>query len=256
MAIDKLKNNKFFKALIVTKNVICWTLLVVLVLTVVVFLITRVSGSVPSFFGYSIYRVSSGSMEPELMVGDIILDKEIDNPQELEVGDIITFEGSGSLSGILITHQIIKAPYTDENGNIMLQTKGIANELPDEEISYDKVRAVMVCEIPILDIVYNVFLSAWGLIIFIILLVLIFIDEVVVIVRILTGNDISADDAENINEIIERLEKERLEKLNSDTAVKEISESVVTDSISGNCIENQTIDDTTDENSGSDESDN
>lgn len=211
--IHSVKREKVFKILNIIKNVICWTLIICLVSVVLVFLVSRVNGSVPSVFGYSIYRVSSGSMEPELMVGDVILDKEVTDPQELKVGDIVTYKGSGSLSGMLITHKIIKAPYTNENGVVMLQTKGIANEVPDKEISADSVKAVMVCEIPVLDVVYNVFLSPWGLLIFIVLLVLIFIDEIITIVRILTNNDKTEKDAEDINEIIDRLQSEKYNKI-------------------------------------------
>lgn len=210
--VDKLKQNKAFKAAVVVKNVICWAVLIVLVLTVLIFLITRINGSVPSVFGYSVFRVSSGSMEPELTVGDVILDRAVTDPEELSAGDVITFEGTGKLDGLLVTHKIIKAPYTDENGNIMLQTKGVANDYPDDPISFNSVTAVMVCKVPTLDVIYNVFLSAWGLIIFIVLLVLIFIDELVVIIRILTGNEKTAGDADDINEIIERLEKEKAQK--------------------------------------------
>jgi predicted PurR-regulated permease PerM len=97
----------------------------------------------------------------------------------------------------------------------MLQTQGVANEVADEPISGDTVRAIMVCKIPYIDAIYNIFLSAWGLLIFILLLILIFIDEIINIVKILTGNDTSAEDTEDINTIIERLQKENQQSLNS-----------------------------------------
>lgn len=66
----------------------------------------------------------------------------------------------------------------------------------------------MVCKIPVLDTIYNIFFSRWGLLILIVLLLFIFIDEIIVIVRILLGHDKTTDDAEDINKIIERLQKE------------------------------------------------
>ena len=205
-----MKKNKVFRIIKLIKNIICWTLIAVLVFTLVVFFMSRINGSTPSVFGYSIFRVSSGSMEPELMVGDIILDKTVDNPEDLKVGDVITFKSS-DYGDMLVTHKIIKAPY-EENGKLMLQTKGIANEVEDKPISVDNVKGIMICKVDYLDTVYNVFLSPWGLLILIALIVIIFFDEIITIVKILTNNDKSVKDADDINEIIDRLQAEKLKE--------------------------------------------
>lgn len=205
-----MKKNKVFRIIKLIKNIICWTLIAVLVFTLVVFFMSRINGSTPSVFGYSIFRVSSGSMEPELMVGDIILDKTVDNPEDLKVGDVITFKSS-DYGDLLVTHKVIKAPY-EENGKLMLQTKGIANEVEDKPISVDNVKGIMICKVDYLDTVYNVFLSPWGLLILIALIVIIFFDEIITIVKILTNNDKSVKDADDINEIIDRLQAEKLKE--------------------------------------------
>lgn len=205
-----MKKIKVFRIIKLIKNIICWTLIAVLVFTLVVFFMSRINGSTPSVFGYSIFRVSSGSMEPELMVGDIILDKTVDNPEDLKVGDVITFKSS-DYGDLLVTHKVIKAPY-EENGKLMLQTKGIANEVEDKPISVDNVKGIMICKVDYLDTVYNVFLSPWGLLILIALIVIIFFDEIITIVKILTNNDKSVKDADNINEIIDRLHAEKLKE--------------------------------------------
>ena len=210
--LEKLKRNKAVRILLAIKNIICWTLIVCLAFLIVMMIYSRIKGEVPSVFGYSILRVSTGSMEPELMVGDVILDKDVDDVQSIKVDDVITYRGSGELSGMLITHKVVKAPYLAEDGTYYLQTKGIANEIADKEISADKVVSVMVCKIPQLDALYNFFLSPWGLVVFIVLIVLIFFDELVAFVRALTGNTKSAKDATDINEIIERLSAENKNK--------------------------------------------
>ena len=87
-----MKKKKVFRVINLIKNIICWTLVVILVFTLVISFTSRINGSTPSVFGYSIFRVSSGSMEPELMVGDIILDKEVENPEDLKVGDDTIYE--------------------------------------------------------------------------------------------------------------------------------------------------------------------
>lgn len=205
-----MKKNKVFRIIKLIKNIICWTLIVILVFTLVLFFTSRINGSTPSVFGYSIYRVSSGSMEPELKVGDIILDKVVENPEDLKVGDVITFK-SDDYGDLLVTHKVIKAPYED-NGKLMLQTKGVANELEDKPISTDKVKGIMICKVDYLDTVYNVFLSPWGLLILIALIIIIFFDEIITIVKILTNNDKSVKDADDINEIIDRLQAEKLKE--------------------------------------------
>lgn len=205
--VEKIKNLKVFRIARLIKNIICWVLIIVLAFTLIVFLTTRIQGNTPSVFGYSIYRISSGSMEPELMVGDIILDKVIDDETEISVGDVITFEGGSQFDGKLVTHKVIKAPYTDENGNTMLQTHGIANELDDTPISIDQVRAKMICKVPFIDTLYNLFLTPSGLIILILLIILVFIDEIINIVKILSGRNETR--LEDIGEIIDRIQSEK-----------------------------------------------
>lgn len=205
--IDKIKNSTAFRATRLVKNIICWILILILAITMVIFLTTRIQGNTPTVFGYTIFRISTGSMEPELMVGDIILDKVVDDETEIAVGDVITFEGGSQFDGKLVTHKVIKAPYTDENGNTMLQTHGIANELDDTPISIDQVRAKMICKIPYIDTLYNLFLSPCGLLIMILLIILVFIDEIINIVKILSGRNETR--LEDIGEIIDRIQSEK-----------------------------------------------
>lgn len=210
------------KALKIGKKVLngfCWMFVALLVVTMIISLTSKVNGGTPSFFGYSIYRVSSPSMEPELKVGDVILSKEIENPLTIKIDDVITFEGEYELAGLLVTHKVIKAPYTD-NGVTKVQTQGVANEMPDTPFSIENVRGMMICKIPVLDVFYNLFFSPWGLIIIIGLLIFIFIDEIITIVRILSGHERTADDGEDINEIIERLQNEK----NKDDSVENTAE--------------------------------
>lgn len=111
------------------------------------------------------------------MIGDVILGKSVDNPTALKVGDIITYRGSGQTEGLLVTHKVVVAPYKTADGTYKLQTKGIANDTPDPEISTEDVLYIMVCKLGFIDTLYNLFFSPWGLLIFIAALLLIFIDE-------------------------------------------------------------------------------
>lgn len=204
--LKKIKNSKPFVIARIIKNIICWILILIFAATMIIFLTTRIQGNTPTVFGYTIFRVTTGSMEPELMIGDIILDKVVDEETEISVGDVITFEGGSQFDGMLVTHKVIKAPYTDSNGEVMLQTHGVANEIDDTPIRFSQVRAKMICKIPLIDTLYNLFLTPSGLLILILLIILVFIDEIINIVKVLSGKDDTR--IQDINEIIDRIQSE------------------------------------------------
>lgn len=79
-----------------------------------------------SLFGFRIYRVISGSMQPALQIGDVIIVKKLNNYYER---DIITY--SNGLT--TITHRII-AINNDE-----VITKGDANEVDDKPINKEQI---------------------------------------------------------------------------------------------------------------------
>lgn len=196
-------------------NAICWLIIIALAIAMITFLVSRINGGTPSLFGYTFHRISSGSMEPELKVEDVIVDKEISDISEVKQGDIITFQGGAQFDNHLVTHRVIKAPY-NENGTTMLQTKGDANEIADSPIRADTVKSIYVTKINFLAKLYSFFLSQWGLITFIAVLLIIFFDEIINIVRILTGHH-DDEETENISEIIERIQKEDADKKAKDT---------------------------------------
>lgn len=191
-------------------DILSWILIAVLVLTVIFTVVSRINNSTPSLFGYSIYRVSSGSMSPELEVGDVILGKAVDDPMEITVGDIVTYEGRGELSGKLITHKVIVAPH-EEEGIIKLQTKGVANEIPDSPINVDRVVSVVITKVEFLTAFYDFFFSPWGLLTAIALIILVFIDELIIMAKTIAGFD-KTQKPKSIDEIIDRMQNENAEK--------------------------------------------
>ena len=206
----RVKVKKTLNVLRVIKNVVCWTLIIILSFAVITFLLTRFTGGTPSLFGYTLQRVSSGSMVPELEVGDVILSRNLREGDALNEGDIITFDGSDQFGEKNVTHRIIVAPY-EANGVVMLQTKGDANYIADNPIAFSRVQSLMLKKLDFLRTIYDLFLSPWGLIIFIALLLLVFFDELMNIIKIATGN-YRDEDEESISEIIERIQREDREK--------------------------------------------
>lgn len=96
--------------------------------------------TVPRFFGYEIYQVLSGSMEPEIPVGSAVYVKAV-SPGEIEEGDIVAFLAGESI----ITHRVVKN-YKVEG---KFETKGDANEEADmNRVPYEAVRGKVAFHIP------------------------------------------------------------------------------------------------------------
>ena len=74
--------------------------------------------------------VLSGSMGPEINPGDIVVSKYT-NPEEIKINDVITFALVDNPKKC-VTHRVINI--TNENGSMGFQTKGDANEDPDQRI--------------------------------------------------------------------------------------------------------------------------
>lgn len=90
------------------------------------------AGEVPRVMGFSLLRVLTDSMEPEIPAQSMLLVKEVD-PQTLEIGDVITFFSSApTLSGVLNTHRIVRIE--TPHSNLQFVTKGDANESEDPQL--------------------------------------------------------------------------------------------------------------------------
>lgn len=88
-------------------------------------------------FGYKGYTVVSGSMEPEIAVGDFII-VEMDPYKDVETEDVVTFEYNTEI----VTHRVVDR--TEEG----LVTKGDANNIQDQgfvtEDSYIGIKEMVV----------------------------------------------------------------------------------------------------------------
>lgn len=182
------------------KKIISALLLITTFALVIILVFTRIQGKTPQIFGYQILRISSGSMSPELEVGDIILSKRVKDVTSLEVGDVITYNGEfGSYAGKSITHKVITEPY-EVNGTIYLQTKGVANNYIDPEISESQVVGKMICVIPFLGAVYGFFMTKWGLAVVLVCLGLLFINEIISLIGISKSSQIESSDSKESSE--------------------------------------------------------
>ena len=163
------------------KKVVGWILTALLVLALIfaVILVVQVKSSkMPFIFGYATFYVVSGSMEPTIHVGEVILIERVNSPDELKKGDIITFHGKGgSLEGKIVTHRIVSDGVVDGK----ITTCGDANYgIADEPITYDGVIGRYVRTSAALTTAYAVFTSKYGFlfIVFIPLIILLIVQIV------------------------------------------------------------------------------
>lgn len=87
--------------------------------------------------------VTSGSMEPAILVGSVTIFRKV-NPEDVKVGDVIVFEAGESRTAHRVIEKVV------ENGSFYFRTKGDANEDPDQYI----VRPEDVCGALMLTIPY------------------------------------------------------------------------------------------------------
>lgn len=189
------------------KNVVFAVVFVLLGIVMVLTVTTRANGGTPSIFGYSIYRVATPSMTPALEVGDVILVKDCD-PLELKKGDIITYQGTeGNFKDKKITHRVVEEPYKIGD-DYYLKAKGDSNDFADPEINVSQVVGIYQQKLSVLTWVYDFFLTPWGLLIIIALIITAFFGEIVNLFRAFTGDLPEDENKESIEDIIERIKSQ------------------------------------------------
>jgi len=165
------------KAFTITKRILSTIFTLVLIAILALVMMQKLTGEIPGLFGYHLMYVLTGSMEPELMIGDAIIVKEIDAKQ-LQLDDIICYYGThGEMKGKLITHKVVKAPY-EEGGTVMLQTQGVANNTADEPIEAEQVVGKMVLKLSVVGKLYQFFCTVPGLIVVLVPIILMMAAEV------------------------------------------------------------------------------
>ena len=88
----------------------------------------------------SIYTIVSPSMTPTIKVYDVVINVREDKPENIKVGDIITYVSKASTSeGMTITHRVVEVIRLPD-GNYEYKTQGDNNSEPDSlYVEYDQV---------------------------------------------------------------------------------------------------------------------
>jgi signal peptidase len=117
-----------------------------------------------NLLGYENYVIYSGSMEPTLKVGSLLLTRPVD-VDDLRVGDVITYRSPGNHT--TLTHRIVGM--RQENGEWVFETKGDASLTPDpREIILRGRVSKMAFDIPYLGYVVDFARSTQGVVLFLV----------------------------------------------------------------------------------------
>lgn len=119
---DKIK--KILKIIVNILTFIIFAILIIVIIAKVKMMVTN--NDYFDVFGYSVFEVTTGSMEPTIKQNDIIVVK---TQSDYKIDDIITYKNNNAY----VTHRIIS-----ENGTIYV-TKGDANNTSDEAITKDTI---------------------------------------------------------------------------------------------------------------------
>jgi len=122
--------------------IVCLLLTPILVMNLTIVIKSYINpNKVPDFFGIKPFVVISGSMEPAINGGDLVVTKTVD-PYKLKANDVISFKDGNTV----ITHRIIGL--TEIDGEPAFITKGDANNANDEnQVIYSQVEGIWLFKI-------------------------------------------------------------------------------------------------------------
>lgn len=198
-------------------NVFSWTILVIVII-LACFLAyytinSRLHGKDFKPF-ISLYKIVSGSMEPNIKIYDVVISKKVNSPKDIKVGDVITFISSSPLTrGYTITHRVIEVTNTEKG--YVYKTKGDNNLTPDASpAEFNKILGKVIIKIPQLGRLQEFIStqSGWLLVIVLPALVIIITDILKIFKLVGVKNQIEKIDEDNKRIKNVRAEKEALRK--------------------------------------------
>ena len=121
-----------------------------------------------SFFGYRMFTVVTGSMEPRYLIGDVLISKDL-AASEIEVGDDVTYLGKrNSYAGKVVTHEVVSIE-KDNNNKTIFHTKGLNNVIEDPIVYEEQLYGKVIYKSKILSFIYKLVGTPTGILIFVVL---------------------------------------------------------------------------------------
>lgn len=146
---------KFNNILHFITTVLMYSICLIMIIVFVVFVVNFVDKQYNLKNGnskkdlFSAYTIVSPSMVPTINVLDVIVTMRVNNPGDLEKGDIITFNSTDyRYTGVLVTHRIVDIEKTS-SGDYLFTTKGDNNNTQDSSrISFNEIYGRVLFRIP------------------------------------------------------------------------------------------------------------
>lgn len=179
---------------------------------------------------FSLYTIVSPSMTPVINVYDVVLNIGVEKPEDIQVGDIITYVSTAPASeGMTITHRVVEVEKLPD-GTYEYLTQGDNNSTPDSvSVTFDKVIGKEILIIPYLGKLQFLIASKKSLLILIVIPIFIYllkdIKKLIELIKLkykvseITSN--SDDELENQKQLENQRKKELTEKLERMQAAKE-----------------------------------
>lgn len=167
-----LKGSRAKKILKIIFKILYQIFMIFCALLILIIVFQKVSDNNKSIAGYRIFRVITGSMEPEYDIGQVVISKEI-NPKEIKVGDDIVYLGKiGEYNGKIIMHEVVQIDQK-EDGSLNFHAKGLhSTSVEDPLISESQIYGVVKFKSSILTLLYKLATSIYSAFIIITVLVL------------------------------------------------------------------------------------
>ena len=238
------KINSITQAIKFITGILSWVALVILLIIAGFLLYYFISTKIYAQKGedykpaVGLYTILTPSMTPNIKPYDVIVDVVVDEPSDIEIGDVITFVSSASLTkGMVITHRVVNIK--EENGNLVYYTKGDNNLSPDgAPAQFKNVLGKVLFKIPKLGYLQRFLATKLGwLIVVVIPAVCVIISDILKIFRLqdaknkieenskkeaLAKEKYEKQKKEIENELAERYERKRIEKESKNTSSSDL----------------------------------
>ena len=167
------KGNTAKKVVKIVLKILYQILIILCVLLTIIILLQKTSNSNKTILGYRLFRVITGSMEPEYDVGTVVICKETPM-NEIKVGDDIVYVGTyGDYNGKIIMHEVVGIDKDENNNNVNFHAKGLHEaSVEDPQIKPNQIFGVVKHQSGILTLLYNLATSIYSAFIIITVLVL------------------------------------------------------------------------------------
>ncbi len=170
LAVYKYYKKHLKQPLTFVSSIISWTIFSILIIAAAFLIYYFISSQIYARKGagyepaISLYTIISPSMVPNINVYDVVIVNDVDSPDEIKPGDIISFNSADFRPGetISVTHRVVEV-MVDKDGNYSYYTKGDNNFVKDPKpVAYGAIMGKVTMKIPQLGRIQFFLASSYG----------------------------------------------------------------------------------------------